>query len=74
MAGLIDVEAERARLDKHRARAVAGLGKVKGKLANPQFRANAPTTVIEKEQAKYAALQQEITQFDEQLARLDQLS
>jgi valyl-tRNA synthetase len=74
MAGLIDVEAERARLVKNRARAAAGLGKVKGKLANEQFRANAPAAVIEKEEAKCEALQQEITQFDEQLARLEQLS
>jgi len=74
MAGLIDVEAERARLVKNRARAAAGLGKVKGELANEQFRAKAPPAVIEKKEAKCAALQQEITQFDEQLARLEQLS
>ncbi len=74
MAGLIDIDAERQRLNKNRDRAIAGLGKTEGKLANEKFRANAPDDVIAKEQAKREALRQEITQFDAQLARLDQLS
>jgi valyl-tRNA synthetase len=74
MAGLIDVAAERQRLEKNRARAAAGLAKVQGKLANEKFRANAPAAVIDKEHAKAAALEQEIVQFDEQLARLAQLA
>ena len=74
MAGLIDIDAERQRLDKNRNRAIAGLGKTEGKLANEKFRTNAPDDVIAKEQAKREALRQEITQFDAQLARLDQLS
>jgi valyl-tRNA synthetase len=74
MAGLIDIDAERQRLEKNRNRAIAGLGKTEGKLANEKFRTNAPDDVIAKEQAKREALRQEITQFDAQLARLDQLS
>ena len=73
MAGLIDVAAERQRLEKNRARAATGLAKVQGKLANEKFRANAPAAVIDKENAKAEALEQEIAQFDEQLARLAQL-
>jgi valyl-tRNA synthetase len=74
MAGLIDVDAERQRLDKNRNRAMVGLGKTEGKLSNEKFRANAPDDVIAKEQAKLEALQLEIAEFDAQLARLDQLS
>ena len=71
MAGLIDVAAERQRLGKNRDRAAGNLDRVRGKLANEKFRANAPAAVIDKEQAKADTLAQEITQLDEQLARLD---
>ena len=73
MAGLIDVEAERKRLEKNRARVLSGLGQVQGKLGNDKFLANAPDEVVAKEQAKLEALQREINQFDEQLSRLDEL-
>jgi len=73
MAGLIDVTAERSRLKKNRDRISAGLKRVEGKLANEKFCANAPAAVIEKEQQKFAAMQQEISQIDEQLTRLDAL-
>jgi len=74
MAGLIDVAAERARLTKNRDRVLNGLKRVEGKLANEKFCANAPAAVIEKEQQKCASMQQEISQIDEQLIRLDSLS
>jgi valyl-tRNA synthetase len=74
MAGLIDVDAERQRLDKNRNRAMTGLSKTENKLSNEKFRANAPDDVIAREQARLEALQQEIAEFDVQLARLDQLS
>jgi valyl-tRNA synthetase len=73
MAGLIDVEAERKRLEKNRARVLSGLSRVQGKLGNDKFLANAPDEVVAKEQAKLEALQREINQFDEQLSRLDEL-
>jgi len=74
MAGLIDVAAERSRLNKNRERIQTGLERVEGKLANEKFRANAPAAVIEKEQQKLADMQLEISQIDEQLSRLDALS
>jgi valyl-tRNA synthetase len=73
MAGLIDVAAERKRLEKNRARVLSGLSRVQGKLSNDKFLANAPDEVVAKEQAKLQALQREINQFDEQLSRLDEL-
>jgi len=74
MAGLIDVEAERKRLGKNRERVILALGKSRNKLANQNFRSKAPDDVIAKEQAKVAAMEQEIVQLDEQLARLAQLT
>jgi valyl-tRNA synthetase len=74
MAGLIDVEAERKRLGKNRERVILALGKSRNKLANQNFRSKAPDDVITKEQAKVAAMEQEIVQLDEQLARLAQLT
>jgi valyl-tRNA synthetase len=74
MAGLIDVGAERLRLEKNRGRANAGLGKTESKLSNDKFLANAPDNVIAKEHAKLSALRLEIAEFDAQLARLDALN
>ena len=74
MAGLIDVEAERKRLEKKRARVQSGFERVQAKLGNDKFLANAPADVVAKEQVKLDALQLELSQIDEQLSRLDELS
>jgi valyl-tRNA synthetase len=74
MAGLIDVEAERKRLEKNRARVQSGFERVQAKLGNDKFLANAPADVVAKEQVKLDALQLELSQIDEQLSRLDELS
>ncbi|MFQ5634259.1 MAG: valine--tRNA ligase [Gammaproteobacteria bacterium] len=73
MAGLIDVAAERQRLGKNRERASAAHDRARAKLSNDKFRANAPADVIAREEARAESLQQEISQLDEQLHRLDQL-
>ena len=52
MAGLIDVEAELARLDKEIGKAEGDLKRVQGKLSNPKFVDNAPEDVVNKERAK----------------------
>ena len=74
MAGLIDVDAERQRLEKNRAKAEGDCKRVAGKLANEKFLAKAPAAVVAKEKAKFEALQQEISQLEEQIARLAELS
>jgi valyl-tRNA synthetase len=48
MAGLIDKEAELARLDKEIQRIQNDLPRVEGKLSNPAFVDKAPADVIEK--------------------------
>jgi valyl-tRNA synthetase len=73
MAGLIDVGAERARLEKNLQRASKGMAQVQGKLGNDKFRANAPADVIAKEEAKLTALELEATRLNEQLARINEL-
>lgn len=59
LAGLIDVEAERARLDKARAKVAKELARIEKKLSNESFLARAPEAVVEKEKAKLAELQAE---------------
>jgi valyl-tRNA synthetase len=74
LAGLIDVTAERDRLGKQLAKANDDLGKVRGKLQNQNFVANAPADVVAKEHARIADLEQRATQLQQQIARLAELT
>jgi valyl-tRNA synthetase len=74
LAGLIDVGAERDRLGKQLARARDDLAKVRAKLGNESFVANAPADIVAKEQARVAELEQRAAQLDQQIARLAELS
>jgi valyl-tRNA synthetase len=57
LAGLIDVSAEQARLEKEIGKLEAGLKAVSGKLNNEKFVSNAPDTVVAKERQKQQELQ-----------------
>ncbi len=70
LEGLIDMEAERARLGKQIQRAMDERRRSQGKLDNPQFVANAPAAVVERERQRAAALKQRLAQLNEQLSRL----
>ncbi|UCG72484.1 MAG: valine--tRNA ligase, partial [Chromatiales bacterium] len=74
MAGLIDVAAERSRLAKLRERAAADLQRCVAKLGNDSFTGKAPAAVVAKERERKADLQRELTQLDEQLARLEEFA
>jgi valyl-tRNA synthetase len=52
LAGVIDVAAETARIDKELARTDADLEGIEKKLSNPNFVARAPTEVVEKDRAR----------------------
>jgi len=52
LAGVVDLEAERARIDKEVAGAEAELARVEAKLANSNFLDKAPPDVVEKERRK----------------------
>jgi valyl-tRNA synthetase len=74
LAGLIDVGAERDRLGKQLAKTHDDLGKVRRKLENQNFVANAPPDIVAKEQARVAELEQRAAQLDQQIARLAELT
>jgi len=73
LAGLIDVDAERDRLGKQLAKTNDDLGRVRRKLENQSFVANAPADVVAKEHARIADLEQRASQLTQQLARLAEL-
>jgi len=73
LAGLIDVAAERDRLGKQLAKTADDLGKVRRKLENQSFVANAPAEIVAKENARIAELTQRTQQLEQQLARLAEL-
>ncbi len=56
LEGVIDIDAEIARLDKAIGEAESDLKRVEGKLANPQFLEKAPDAVVAKERAKQTEL------------------
>ena len=70
MAGLIDKEAELARLAKEVARLVGECGRIEGKLGNEAFVAKAPPAVIEQEKKRVADFGATLSRIEEQLARL----
>jgi valyl-tRNA synthetase len=70
MAGLIDKDAELARLDKEITRLQGEVQRVGGKLANEGFVAKAPAEVLEKERAKLAEAEQAVSKLAEQRARI----
>ncbi|MFY0664147.1 MAG: valine--tRNA ligase [Natronospirillum sp.] len=73
MAGLIDVAAERARLNKEIEKAEKELARIQGKLSNEKFTAKAPADVVAKEQEKADAISVSLGQLSEQRARIDAL-
>ena len=73
MAGLIDKDAELARLDKELARLDGEVKRVGGKLSNESFVAKAPAEVIDKERAKLAEAEQALAKLAEQRARIASL-
>ena len=70
LEGLIDVDAERARLVKHREDAQADLELAEGKLDNPSFRDRAPGHVVAKEQRKADDARASIDKLTVQLGEL----
>ena len=73
MAGLIDRGAELARLNKQIEKLDKDLQRSKQKLANPEFVANAPATVVEKEQQRVAEMEDAQTRWREQMEKVRKL-
>jgi valyl-tRNA synthetase len=73
MAGLIDPDAELARLMRRQGKAEVDLGKVETKMSNPQYAHNAPAEVVAKDRQRLAELRTEIDQLAAQIARVTRL-
>ncbi|HEX5328470.1 MAG TPA: valine--tRNA ligase [Acetobacteraceae bacterium] len=69
-AGLIDLEAERARLSKDRAKAANEAAKLEQKLANADFLHRAPAEVVEANRDRLTAARAEIERLDAALRRI----
>jgi valyl-tRNA synthetase len=70
LEGLIDVEAERARISKEIERVSQEVKKCEGKLGNASFVDRAPAEVVEQEKARLEDWRQKLAQLGEMLAAL----
>jgi valyl-tRNA synthetase len=73
MAGLIDVDAERARLQKEISKKEYALKAVRGKLSNSKFVNNAPAAVVQKEQGKQQQMESDLKALTQKLEQLADL-
>ena len=74
MKGLIDVDAERARLGKQLEKVQAELARATGKLGNEKFVNNAPAEVVVQERTRAAEFEKTISQLGEQIEKLDEFT
>jgi valyl-tRNA synthetase len=70
LAGVIDLEQERQRLDKELAKAQAEIARFDQKLSNPQFLDRAPADVVEAQRARRAEVEQTRQKLEAALARI----
>ena len=71
LAGILDFDAERARLNKEITAGEKEAAKISGKLNNQGFLAKAPEAVIEENRRRLAEEEGRITALKAALARLD---
>jgi valyl-tRNA synthetase len=74
LEGLIDVAAEKARLEKSLQKLAKELGGMRGRLNNPKFLESAPDEVIAETKENLAARQEEETRLKTALDRLAEVS
>ncbi len=68
LEGIIDVEAERARVSKELEKAQAELGKVRAKLADENFTSKVPEKVLEEHRAREGDWASKVAKLEEMLA------
>jgi len=73
MAGLIDKDAELARLNKEATKLEQNIGKLEVKLSNPAFVDKAPAEVVEKERGIVAENKIALEKLNEQIAKINAL-
>ncbi|AXA84688.1 valine--tRNA ligase [Lysobacter oculi] len=70
LEGLVDLDAERSRIDKELKRVAGELAKSQGKLASETFVANAPAAVVEQERTRLAEWTSQLDALKAQRARM----
>ena len=73
MAGLIDVDAEMARLGREQDKLTKEIGRLSGKLGNAKFVDNAPVDVVAREKEKLSNAETTLHQLQDQVTRLKSL-
>ena len=73
MAGLIDKDAELARLEKAIEKLTKDADRVRGKLSNENFVGKAPEAVINKEKAKLAEAESTLAKMVDQKAQIAEM-
>ena len=73
LADIIDVAAEKARLEKSITKLAKEIGGLRGRLKNPKFAESAPPEVVEEARDNLAAREMEEAKLQEALARLAEL-
>ncbi len=71
LEGLVDFEAEKARLAKELDKARVDLKKLEGKLTNEGFLSKAAPEIIEKDRARAVELGDTVATLESQLAELE---
>src|SRR6202521_5864875 len=74
LAGVIDLKAERARLQKEMQRLVGEVERIDNKLGNADFVARAPEDVVEEQREKRAEFESERGKIASALARLEEVA
>jgi valyl-tRNA synthetase len=70
LLGVVDLQKEKAKLEKEAEKLRGQIGGIEKKLANEGFVAKAPPAVIEKERASLAALRQQLAGIEQSLREL----
>lgn len=70
LEGLIDLDAERTRLQKALAKLQKEMGGLKGRLSSPKFVDKAPAAVVDKARADLAALEEKAARINTSLERI----
>ncbi|WP_416368613.1 valine--tRNA ligase [Tritonibacter mobilis] len=73
LADIIDIDGEKARLEKSLGKLAKELGGLRGRLNNPKFIASAPEEVVEEARENLAAREEEETKLKEALSRLAEI-
>ena len=73
LADIIDIDAEKERLNKSLGKLAKELGGLRGRLNNPKFVASAPDEVVEEARANLAEREEEEAQLKAAMDRLNEI-